>query len=29
VTSDLGWLGTNLDIFDDFARSIWLNVDPE
>ncbi|TPQ22076.1 hypothetical protein [Streptomyces sporangiiformans] len=29
VTDEVGWLATNLDIFDDFARSIWLNPDPE
>ncbi|MGA5120196.1 hypothetical protein [Streptomyces pseudogriseolus] len=28
VTDDVGWLATNLDVFDDFARSIWLNPDP-
>ncbi len=29
VTDEVGWLATNLDVFDDFARSIWLNPNPE
>ncbi|MFF7310283.1 hypothetical protein [Streptomyces sp. NPDC008137] len=29
VTAEIGWLATNIDIFDDFARSIWLNSNPE
>jgi hypothetical protein len=29
VTDELGWLGLNMDIFDEFARSIWLNPKPE
>ncbi|MGA5127343.1 hypothetical protein ACPCAG_29095 [Streptomyces pseudogriseolus] len=28
VTDDVGWLATNLDVFDYFARTIWLNPDP-
>lgn len=29
VTMDVGWLATNLDVFDDFAHGIWLNANPE
>jgi hypothetical protein len=29
VTAEVGWLATNIDIFDDFARSIWLNPNPD
>ncbi|MFI8206089.1 hypothetical protein [Streptomyces sp. NPDC085937] len=29
VTDEVAWLATNLDVFDDFARSIWLNPNPE
>lgn len=28
VSAELGWLVTNSDIFDEFARSIWLNPEP-
>lgn len=29
VSGDLGWLFAHDDVFDDFARSVWLNADPE
>ncbi|MDT9701758.1 hypothetical protein [Streptomyces sp. P17] len=29
VTAEIGWLVTQLDTFDDFARSIWLDANPK
>ncbi|MEU5596990.1 hypothetical protein [Streptomyces sp. NPDC020298] len=29
VTSDIGWLSSLIDEWDEFARSIWLSPDPE
>ncbi|MEV0170948.1 hypothetical protein AB0I00_07450 [Streptomyces sp. NPDC050803] len=28
VSTEVEWLTANLDVFDDFARSIWLNPNP-
>ncbi|MET8447731.1 hypothetical protein [Streptomyces sp. NPDC005209] len=29
VTDDIGWLTSLIDDWDEFARSIWLDPDPE
>ncbi|MYY85158.1 MULTISPECIES: hypothetical protein [unclassified Streptomyces] len=29
VSGDLGWFLAHLDVFDGFARSVWLNANPE